>query len=69
VIFEPTGEMQDDDRNCNQVKQGKQNIGQRVVPLSIGSLAVIILFSPRSESHPGRPTAPVHRSPDWARPP
>jgi len=39
VVFEPTREMQDDDGNRNHVKQGKQNIRQRTVPLPFGDLA------------------------------
>lgn len=66
MVFEPTGEMQDDDGNGNQVKQGKQNIGQRVVPLSIGSLAVMILLPSRPERHPARLAMSVRRATNFA---
>lgn len=49
VVFEPAGEVQNDDGNSNEIKHGKQDVGQRVVPLSIGVFAVIVLLARRSE--------------------
>ena len=55
VVFEPAGEMQNDDGNSNEIKHGKQDIGQRVVPLSIGAFAVIVLSARRAGTLPARP--------------
>jgi hypothetical protein len=57
VVFEPTGEVQNDDGYGNQIKHGKQDIGQRVVPLSIGAFAVIVLSAWRPERAPALPQA------------